>query len=521
MSTLIHNPQRDCVSSLGIPVDDLTLEDAIAKITEMAKTRGGRSRLVSTLNVDFLVNCLGTRFSRARHPELLSVLRDADLVTADGFPILWLSSIVGKPLRQRVCGSDLVPGLAARAAREGLSIFLLGGSGGVAEAAADKLKGWYPGLRIAGVAAPFIHTHGPELANCVEDDAVIADLINQSRADILLVGLGNPKQELWFNRNRNKLQVPVTIGVGGTFEFITGNIKRAPLWLQRLNLEWAFRITQDPARLWARYAKGLIKLGLLTAPLLVARVSEMMAFAGRRVATPESLRWRSIWSARDQSLDVLRLPPLVTRQYLVALVESIIAQPSDTTLRLLDFSAVKKVQMSGHQALLSLAELQQREDHNLLLLGIPAGLRRDLCRTRVLDALQTEEGDTLEALGSHGASCGARFSCRSFVMKDSALIFLGGKVTEKDLSHMGFVECLSQTARDRDCIVDLRNVSLLESSAIVALKPFLCSEPGQPGRVLFSGARVGVMQMFRMAGLGSPEHFLSDQGLFSAICDAH
>jgi hypothetical protein len=106
-------------------------------------------------------------------------------------------------------------------------------------------------------------------------------------------------------------------------------------------------------------------------------------------------------------------------------------------------------------------------------------------------------------------------------MKDSALIFLGGKVTEKDLSHMGFVECLSQTARDRDCIVDLRNVSLLESSAIVALKPFLCSEPGQPGRVLFSGARVGVMQMFRMAGLGSPEHFLSDQGLFSAICDAH
>ena len=125
MATLIHHPSRDCISPLGIPVDNLTLTEAVDKVTAMARRREGRARLVSTLNVDFLVNALGTRFADARHPELLDVLRNSDLVTADGFPLLWLSRLLGSPLQQRVCGSDLVPALAERAAEEGLSIFLL------------------------------------------------------------------------------------------------------------------------------------------------------------------------------------------------------------------------------------------------------------------------------------------------------------------------------------------------------------------------------------------------------------
>ncbi|NCF17544.1 MAG: WecB/TagA/CpsF family glycosyltransferase [Haliea sp.] len=519
MTALIHSPQRDCVSSLGIPVDNLSLEDTVGHVIGMAKTRDGRARLVSTLNVDFLVNSLGTRFTKARHPELLSVLRDADLVTADGFPILWLSRIMGKPLQQRVCGSDLVPALAAMAAGEGLSIYLLGGGQGAARAAADKLVEQHPGLRIAGTAAPFIHTEGPELANCIADDEAITEQINASGADILLVGLGNPKQELWFNRNRDRLQVPVSIGVGGTFEFITGAVRRAPTWVQRLNLEWLFRITQDPARLWHRYAKGLIKLGLLSAPLFYSRAAQLVAFTGRSPAGPESVRWRSVWSTRDQSLAVLRLPALVTREYLIALVESILAAPASTTLRLLDFSVVKKVEMAGHQALLSLAELQQREDSNLQLLGITERLRRDLAATRVLDVLHTGEGDTLDTLGRAGSANTGRFSCRSYVLDDSALICLGGKVSGRDLADLGFIECLEHTARDRDCIIDLRNVSLLESSAIVALGPFLSGHSGSSGRVLFSGAGANVLQMFRMAGLGEPRHFIGDSDLLAAICD--
>jgi exopolysaccharide biosynthesis WecB/TagA/CpsF family protein len=139
-----------------------------------------------------------------------------------------------------------VPALASRAGDEGLSIFLLGGAEGVARQAAERLQMLNPGLRIAGTAAPFVHTDGPGLVAGLQDDAAIVDRINASGADILLVGMGNPKQELWFNRNRGRLRVPVSIGVGGTFEFITGAVRRAPPWIQRLNLEWVFRITQDP-----------------------------------------------------------------------------------------------------------------------------------------------------------------------------------------------------------------------------------------------------------------------------------
>jgi N-acetylglucosaminyldiphosphoundecaprenol N-acetyl-beta-D-mannosaminyltransferase len=450
---------------------------------------------------------------------LLSVLRDSDLVTADGFPIVWLSRIMGRPLQQRVCGSDLVPALAARVDREGLSIFLLGGGDGVARAAADKLLGQHTGLRIAGTAAPFIHTEGPELANCIADDEALTGQINASGADILLVGLGNPKQELWFNRNRERLQVPVSIGVGGTFEFITGSVQRAPAWIQRLNLEWVYRIAQDPARLWRRYAKGLLKLGLLSAPLVYARVAELVAFTGRSPAGPDSLHWRSVWSTRDQSLVVLRLPALVTREYLIALVESILAEPACTTLRLLDFSVVKKVEMAGHQALLSLAELQQRDNSNLQLLGITERLRRDLATTRVLDVLHTGEGDALDTLGRASLGNTGSFSCRSYVLEDASLICLGGKVSGRDLADLGFIECLEHSARDRDCIIDLRNVSLLESSAIIALGPFLPWRAGTSARVLFSGASANVLQMFRMVGLGEPEHFIGDSDLLAMICD--
>jgi len=213
MTHSIALPERDCINSLGIPVDDLTLHSAVDRIVAMARRRDGRARLVSTLNVDFLVNSLGTALTRPRHPELLEVLRSSDLVTADGFPIVWLSRLLGRPLAGRVCGSDLVPALAERAVREGLSLFLFGGAQGVAAAAAQRLQERYPGLKIAGTAAPVVHTTGNALGGTAEEDAALLGQIHASGADILLVGLGNPKQELWFNRTRSQLQVPVSIGV--------------------------------------------------------------------------------------------------------------------------------------------------------------------------------------------------------------------------------------------------------------------------------------------------------------------
>jgi len=520
MTTMTYPAARDCFNSLGIPVDNLSLQDAVDRIAAMTKDHNGKTHLVSTLNVDFLVNSLGYAFTRPRHPELLNVLRSSDMVTADGFPITWLSKIVGKPLKQRVTGSDLTPALATRAAEEGLSLFLLGGAEGVAAAAANCLQLANPKLKIAGTSAPFVNTEGPALKGFATDDQALLKNINSSGADILLVGLGNPKQELWFNRNRHKLQVPVAIGVGGTFEFITGTVKRAPRWMQKSNLEWLFRITQDPSRLWRRYAAGMIKLGVLAAPLIYYRAKESLFY--RRSATSEApnIVWQSVWSSRDQSLAALRLPRLVSARYLEELLSSLQQEHASMALRLLDFSSVKHIEMAGHQEFFRLAQLLADPQNDVSLLGVPKAVKRLLGACRIMDVIgESHNGNTLSTLSyapqdKHVQETG----CKSYVMSNTALMFLSGRINGEGLAGIGFVECLLHAARDRTCIIDLRNVTLLESTAIVELEPLIASHQiAGDGAIMVSGADANARQMFRMTGLGESVIFIDDTTLLASI----
>jgi len=293
---------RNRVNSLGIAVDNLTGEQAIATVFKLVKhyRQDQIPKLVATLNVDFLVNSLGYRFDKPRHPELLKILRKADVVTADGFPIVILSKLSGFPLKERVTGADLVPNIAKVAAQKGHSIYLMGGEGHSAQQAAERLKTQNPGLKIAGVSAPCVSIQGEKLASWYEDDQATVDLINQSKADLLFIGLGNPKQELWFARNQHRLKVPVSIGIGGTFSFITGEVKRAPLWMQRLNMEWVFRITQDPKRLIKRYALGMVKFSFLATPLLLSMLRESLLVKPFHFSA--SLSWNVHWACKDDAL---------------------------------------------------------------------------------------------------------------------------------------------------------------------------------------------------------------------------
>lgn len=520
MSTMTCHLERDCVNSLGIPVDNLSLQQAVDRIVSMARRRDGYPRLVSTLNVDFLVNSLGYAFTRPRHPELLNVLRNSDMVTADGFPIIWLSKIMGKPLKQRVTGSDMTPALAARAAREGLSLFLLGGAEGVAAAAAESLQAANPGLKIAGTSAPFVHVEGDALADFEADDAKVLQQINNSGADILLVGLGNPKQELWFNRNRHRLQVPVSIGVGGTFEFITGSVKRAPAWMQKINLEWMYRITQDPGRLWRRYAQGILKLGILTAPLMYYRIKQELFYRAPAPEQQPPVSWKSVWSSRNQSLAVLRLPRVVSASYLEELVLSLQQQVSGTALRLLDFSLVRNIQFSAQQEFFRLAQLLQDPRNEISMLGMSKGLKRQLAACRILDVVgEGSQGDTLTTLSFSAQSAQLQDTgCKSYVMSQTTIIFLSGLVSGDSLKQLGLVECLEHATRNRTCILDLRNVTLLESTAVAELHPMLSAQhQRRDGAILVSGAGANVRQMFRISGLDESVLFIEDKTLLASI----
>ena len=267
------------VNIFGIPVDNLTLETAIVRILKLVDEyqQDRRAKYVATVNVDFLMNSLGwTASSVNRHPELMDILRNAELVTADGMPIVWLSRLLNAPLAERVTGADLVPALCEHIARTGHSIYFLGGRGDVGQQAADLLQKQYPGLNVVGCSSPFVHTEGEAMLNTREQDQQILDEINTVKPDILLIGFGNPKQELWFNRNKTQLDAAVSIGIGGTYEFITGSVKRAPKWIQKSGFEWVYRIFQDPKRLWKRYAYGIPKLAVLSAPVIATNLVQFI-----------------------------------------------------------------------------------------------------------------------------------------------------------------------------------------------------------------------------------------------------
>jgi N-acetylglucosaminyldiphosphoundecaprenol N-acetyl-beta-D-mannosaminyltransferase len=242
---------RKPVVVLGIPIDDLNISETLDRIEQMVQVGrvSGRAHQVATVNADFVVRA---QFD----PELRYLLRSADLLTADGMPLVWGGRFLGASVPGRVTGADLVPALAQRAAERGLSIFFLGGEPGVAARAADLLKKKYPRLQVAGI-------HSPPYSPILEMDTSFLEEIRSARPDILLVAFGNPKQEKWIGMHGHRLGVPVMIGVGGSLDFISGHFHRAPQWMQRSGLEWLFRLLQEPRRLFRRYAVDLVVFGSL------------------------------------------------------------------------------------------------------------------------------------------------------------------------------------------------------------------------------------------------------------------
>jgi N-acetylglucosaminyldiphosphoundecaprenol N-acetyl-beta-D-mannosaminyltransferase len=226
----------------GIPIDDVTMDESLDRIGELivAGRTHARTHQVATVNVDFLVNSLASE-------ELADILRRADLNLADGMPVVWGARRSGAPLRERVTGADLVPAMAARAAITGWHIHLFGSAPGVAEAAAERLLQQHPQARITADSGPMI----PDVTKTPED--VLAQIAAVD-ADVLCLALGNPKQERFIVANRDRLRTPVMIGIGGTLDMIVGDKKRAPMWAQRVGLEWVFRALQEPRRLGKRYA---------------------------------------------------------------------------------------------------------------------------------------------------------------------------------------------------------------------------------------------------------------------------
>jgi len=226
----------------GVPFHDVTMTETLAWIDWLIASK--LAAYLATANLDFAAQA-------SADVELQRILVEAALVLCDGTPLFWASRLAGKPLRERVAGSDLVPRLAAHAEQRGYKIFLLGGEPAILEKAAENLSRKHPLL-------PPVGFYSPPFASLqdLDHEGILARL-QEARPDILLVAFGCPKQEKWISMHYRTLGVPCSIGVGATVDFLAGKVLRAPGWVSALGLEWIYRLSQEPKRLFGRYWKDL------------------------------------------------------------------------------------------------------------------------------------------------------------------------------------------------------------------------------------------------------------------------
>lgn len=239
------------VSILGIKIHNVTWEEVDNEICRLVDS--GVPSFIVTPNVDHLVRLQTDQKFR-------DIYRKASLILADGMPLIWAGRFLNTPINEKISGSDLVPRLAGMAAQKGYRLFFLGGREGAATQAAKNLQREFPQLEICGCYSPPMG-----FEKDADETRKIIGMIQETAPHILLVGLGSPKQENWINEYYQTINVPVSIGIGVTFEFIAGMVKRAPGWMQKCGLEWFWRLSMEPRRLWRRYLNNC----LLFFPLLI------------------------------------------------------------------------------------------------------------------------------------------------------------------------------------------------------------------------------------------------------------
>ncbi len=236
------NEQR--IKLFGIDIDPVTMNEATDRVMDIVHRPAEHCSYVVTPNLDHAVQYQESQ-------ELREAYRDASLIFADGAPLIWASRWLGVRLPERVAGADLTPALFEAAKKERpLRVFLLGAAEGVAERAADNIHKRWPAVEVIGTYSPPLGFEKDE-----EENNRILEMVKETTPDVLVVGLGAPKQEFWVHCHRESIHASVALCVGASIDFLAGEKPRAPKWMRKVGLEWLHRMASEPRRLFARYMK--------------------------------------------------------------------------------------------------------------------------------------------------------------------------------------------------------------------------------------------------------------------------
>jgi len=223
------------VEMMGCLIDNLSMEETLQKVEGFIRSGAPHQHVV--VNVDKLVKA-------SRDPDLRRIINECALVNVDGMPVVWASRLLGKPLKERVAGVDLFESLVRRAAEKEWRLFFLGAREEVVRGVKNLYEKTLPALRIAGYRNGYWRP---------EEEAAVVKLIADSRPDLLFVAMSSPKKEQFLSRYQAEMKIPFAMGVGGTFDVVVGNVKRAPMWMRQWSMEWLFRFLQEPRRMFKRY----------------------------------------------------------------------------------------------------------------------------------------------------------------------------------------------------------------------------------------------------------------------------
>jgi N-acetylglucosaminyldiphosphoundecaprenol N-acetyl-beta-D-mannosaminyltransferase len=350
---------RPPIAILGVPFDSVSIPEALHRIESMIAS--GRPHYIATANIDFVVQAMSDI-------ELRRILCEADMVLCDGTPLVWAAQLLGHPLPERVAGSDLVPLLVHEAAQNGYRIFFLGGRAETTAEAVARLKAQHPALNLVG-------HYSPEFSPLLEmDHEEIQRRIERARPDLLFVCFGCPKQEKWMAMHHRALGVPVSMGVGGTIDFLAGRLARAPLWMQRSGTEWIFRLAQEPRRLIGRYARDL---ALFAGPFLRQCLKMRCDRASRHLGEPPNIipthgKWRQI-----------EVPACFDKAAAVRLTPAWEQCLDDTPDLLLELDRVRFIDSTGIGALIRLRKHSSERSGQIVLVAASDAVKDALRLMRI------------------------------------------------------------------------------------------------------------------------------------------
>jgi len=441
------------------------MEGTLAWIGEAIRRR--EPRFIATANVDFAAQA-------SRDVELQRLLLSADLVLCDGTPLVWASRWMNAPLPERVPGSDLVPRICEQAEQKGWRLYFLGADADVLREARKRLLEKHPRLQIAGMESP------PYKPLSEFDNAGINFRIRESRADILLVAFGCPKQEKWIGMNMREHGVPVSVGIGATFDFLAGKYSRAPGWAGALGVEWLYRLAQEPKRLGGRYLFDLLFFvrAVQAQKRHLARSSRHTS-AGAAAGRPSG--WAAlVWTGRADASTASALPT---------------ALPVGRSHVVLDLSSVPFMDSTGMGRLISV--FKTATSSGVVLAVLAPGQPGDMLRSMRLDRMFPVVGrmeELPEPTGESAAREGTRLSLR---WADELRALNAGAFYAWVLEQWGLAP------EAKALFLDLSGCGFMDSTGLGALLRCLKLAGRRPGGSFhLSGAHPNVRNVVRLARLG-------------------